>query len=316
MPKEVYVIDLFCGCGGFSTGARQAGAKVILAVDCWKEALAVHESNHPDTEHLCTTLGGDLDEFASFLTGFIDLNVPSGGHVHLHASPPCQNLSLANSSRDTKIGMELVEWTVELIELLNGSLNTWSIEQVRHPKVRAYFNKRQMYYKVVKMHLYGLCAHRNRIISTSFDANHIWVERDDDLKTFKDSCDAVGYEIPPNITHISNATEHTRNFLRGINEPCFTVTSRSPLLYDGEKERTMPLSIISALQSFPSSYQFDPTRPYSFTRQIIANAFPPMISQLLVHHICSDNPKPLRARNDIGADNDTPVRDRNQWPLP
>ena len=132
MQKQVYVIDLFCGCGGFSTGAQQAGAKVILAVDCWKEALAVHEANHPETEHLCTTLGGDLDEFASFLTGFIDLNVPPGGHVHLHASPPCQNWSGVNPNRNTQTGMELVSWTLALTTMIQQHIHTWSLEQVPH----------------------------------------------------------------------------------------------------------------------------------------------------------------------------------------
>jgi len=31
----MFVIDLFCGCGGFSEGARQAGAQVVLAIDAW-----------------------------------------------------------------------------------------------------------------------------------------------------------------------------------------------------------------------------------------------------------------------------------------
>ena len=38
--KQVYVIDLFCGIGGFSEGARQAGAKISLAIDNWEEFLS------------------------------------------------------------------------------------------------------------------------------------------------------------------------------------------------------------------------------------------------------------------------------------
>ena len=62
--KDVYVIDLFCGIGGFSEGAKQAGAKVILAVDNWEIALEVHKNNHPDTEHWNLTLGGDISDFS------------------------------------------------------------------------------------------------------------------------------------------------------------------------------------------------------------------------------------------------------------
>jgi DNA (cytosine-5)-methyltransferase 1 len=48
----LYIIDLFCGAGGFSFGASQAGAKVAIAVDSWDKALQVHQDNHPKTVHL------------------------------------------------------------------------------------------------------------------------------------------------------------------------------------------------------------------------------------------------------------------------
>jgi len=163
MQKQVYVIDLFCGCGGFSTGARQAGAKVILAVDCWKEALAVHEANHPETDHLCTTLGGDLDEFASFLTGFIDLNVPPGGHVHLHASPPCQLLSCVNTSKVNPVqGRILVDWTIDLIEMISSHIDTWTLEQV--PKLIFTYLMQKYNGRVIHMQKYGVPQTRRRML--------------------------------------------------------------------------------------------------------------------------------------------------------
>ncbi|CAM9877382.1 unnamed protein product, partial [Phaeothamnion confervicola] len=144
---ETYVIDLFCGCGGFSEGARQAGAKVLLAIDSWKEALEVHKLNHPEALHLNQLLGGDLDEFSDFLIGFIDLNVAEGARVHLHASPPCQNLSSANPTRDEDIGMSLVKWSLELVERVRTQLKestksfTWSIEQVANKRILDLINK-------------------------------------------------------------------------------------------------------------------------------------------------------------------------------
>ena len=55
--KPIAVIDLFCGMGGFSQGAIEAGAKVVLAVDLWQEALYVHFHNHPGTPIKRMTLG-------------------------------------------------------------------------------------------------------------------------------------------------------------------------------------------------------------------------------------------------------------------
>lgn len=63
----IYVIDLFCGCGGFSEGAKQAGASVKLAVDNWDKALSVHNKNHPDPEHWNIELGIDVEKLSSKL---------------------------------------------------------------------------------------------------------------------------------------------------------------------------------------------------------------------------------------------------------
>jgi len=50
------VIDLFAGFGGWSTGAKMAGAQVLWAANHWPEAVNWHMRNHPDTEHVCQDL--------------------------------------------------------------------------------------------------------------------------------------------------------------------------------------------------------------------------------------------------------------------
>ncbi|HWG67484.1 MAG TPA: DNA cytosine methyltransferase, partial [Rhodanobacteraceae bacterium] len=44
-------IDLFAGAGGFSTGAVQAGCKVVWAANHWEAAVNAHAANHPNTLH-------------------------------------------------------------------------------------------------------------------------------------------------------------------------------------------------------------------------------------------------------------------------
>jgi len=47
------LVDLFAGGGGASLGIERAtGRPVDVAVNHWREALAVHEANHPHTRHL------------------------------------------------------------------------------------------------------------------------------------------------------------------------------------------------------------------------------------------------------------------------
>lgn len=75
-------IDLFAGAGGFSTGARMAGARVLWAANHWPLAVQWHAANHPETEHACQ----DLQQ-ADFRA--------APAHDLLLASPACQGHSPA-----------------------------------------------------------------------------------------------------------------------------------------------------------------------------------------------------------------------------
>lgn len=75
-------IDLFAGAGGFSTGARMAGAEVVWAANHWPLAVQWHAANHPRTVHACQ----DLQQ-----ADFRD----APAHDMLLASPACQGHSPA-----------------------------------------------------------------------------------------------------------------------------------------------------------------------------------------------------------------------------
>lgn len=75
-------IDLFAGAGGFSSGARMAGASVLWAANHWPVAVEWHRANHPDTVHACQDLQQcDFRE--------------APAHDILLASPACQGHSAA-----------------------------------------------------------------------------------------------------------------------------------------------------------------------------------------------------------------------------
>ncbi len=75
-------IDLFAGAGGFSTGARMAGANVVWAANHWPTAVKWHAENHPEAVHACQDLHqADWSQ------------VPA--HDLLLASPCCQGHSKA-----------------------------------------------------------------------------------------------------------------------------------------------------------------------------------------------------------------------------
>jgi DNA (cytosine-5)-methyltransferase 1 len=86
-------IDLFSGCGGFSTGFEQAGFTTELAVDIHPPSLKTLHSNHTRT----TTILGDIRAVSTTL---INENLRSKSAVSVvTAGVPCQGFSLANRKR-------------------------------------------------------------------------------------------------------------------------------------------------------------------------------------------------------------------------
>lgn len=124
--KKIVVVDLFCGGGGFSTGAVQAGAVIALAMDLWTPAMKVHHANHPYVPFLQHEVG-DLDIDVALIREYVQPYIDMGYHFHLHGSPPCQALSNA-SSRDPREGLPMVMHFLDLVEVLEP--NSWSMENV------------------------------------------------------------------------------------------------------------------------------------------------------------------------------------------
>ena len=83
MPK---IIDLFCGCGGFGLGAKQAGFDVVIAVDIDQTLQSAYERNFPKTN----VVNGDLSQMDKLqwdkLIGNNEIDGVIGG-------PPCQGYS-------------------------------------------------------------------------------------------------------------------------------------------------------------------------------------------------------------------------------
>jgi DNA (cytosine-5)-methyltransferase 1 len=52
-PSDITAVDFFCGCGGSTTGAVEAGVRVTHAVNHEQIAIASHNTNYPDTDHDC-----------------------------------------------------------------------------------------------------------------------------------------------------------------------------------------------------------------------------------------------------------------------
>jgi DNA (cytosine-5)-methyltransferase 1 len=85
--------DGFCGAGGSSTGAVQAGITVRTALNHWRLAVDVHNANHPDTIHDCADISQvdprryPTTTFAWFSPSCTNHSIAKGRQRHIDATP-------------------------------------------------------------------------------------------------------------------------------------------------------------------------------------------------------------------------------------
>jgi site-specific DNA-cytosine methylase len=278
----IFVIDLFCGAGGFSEGVRQAGAKVVLGVDSWKDAVDVHAANHPESDHWCEDLGGDPVSFVERLTHFVSVAVPAGAHVHLHASPPCQLLSKANrSTRDPESGLELMRFTLDVIS--SFACASWTLEQVSAPAVRKLFDSRNVMYKHMHCDKMGVPSIRKRLVGASFSLDGIYMDEKPPM-VLSEVMNEANMEHPTGFDVQRDGSR--KNTRRGLNEVSYTVTTRAPVLWSDEagREKALTKETYMALQTFPLSYKLGKQ-----WRRMIANAVPPEMARRVMLHITRES---------------------------
>ena len=101
--RKLIAADLFCGAGGFTTGAHQSGrVQVALAVNHWRTAVFSHQDNHPETRHICARID-DIDPRHD--KTLPDLNL-------IMASPECTHHSIARGGRPIDDQKRATPWHV------------------------------------------------------------------------------------------------------------------------------------------------------------------------------------------------------------
>ena len=88
--RRIRALDLFCGAGGSSWGARDAGVEIVAAFDLWPLAGKVHDANFPEAEFVKSRLENLSVGKLKKKFGRIDL---------ILASPECTNHSPAKGNK-------------------------------------------------------------------------------------------------------------------------------------------------------------------------------------------------------------------------
>ncbi len=87
---EVRAFDMFCGAGGSSCGARQAGATIAGGIDLWPLATQTFQLNFPEAKVYTANLVDMAPEELARDVGRVDL---------LLASPECTHHSVAKGGK-------------------------------------------------------------------------------------------------------------------------------------------------------------------------------------------------------------------------
>lgn len=169
------IIDLFCGCGGFSLGFERAGFNVLLGIDVWKDALVTFSHNHKGSKALNADLSLLSPKDTEKLLEGNSVDVIIGG-------PPCQGFSVAGKRIVDDIRNKLYKAFVAFVEhfqpkafVLENVPNILSIGNgIVRDSIVEDFSKLgyTIEYKVLMASDYGVPQNRRRAIFVGFKNGH------------------------------------------------------------------------------------------------------------------------------------------------
>ena len=308
------VADLFCGVGGFSCGARAAGARIVFSAEHDARIAACHDANFPEAPPArVETLGEKSPE--DMARRLRRLRRETCAPLHLHGSPPCQSLSRANCvTQDPTRGLRLVEWFLDVVEALRPQ--TWSMEQVNHRALRDLLERRGIPFLVARAECHGVPQSRRRVVAGSepvvraLEAHQV---RSSTLPPARVPADVFSDLRPTSRYRLCSGLDN--NTVRGkggaylgsrpmrpgecsrsLLEPAHTVWRKPGKIYDaqrGETLRTFTEHEMAELQGFPRDFSFDPGSK-TRTRLMVANAVPPPLAEAVVRDAMREAMRQMR----------------------
>ena len=294
--------DFFCGCGGWSTGARQAGHRVVFACDYSADAIATHAANHPETTHLQVELPLPRDK----------LPFPKDGRpFHVHGSPPCTLFStmgsrIVNADEARHKATRLICWYLRTA--LQSGCSSWTMEQVPSPTVRAVVeryrlkNRDKMDYGVFNLYDLGVPQRRKRLLagSPALISRLKRMVSHNRRRSVRDTLPAVrGTHLRTSkrwekarLRHDRQAGESKFVYTKATNplHSCYTVDGPSPVVVTTGQLQWVTLGVaaqpalnvreLAALQCFPANYKLPETQDKA--KLLVGNSVPPLVARLLM----------------------------------
>lgn len=192
------VVDLFCGCGGFSLGAELAGFRTLAAIDIDPTLQSGYRRNFPKTKAIEASVV-DLD--AAVWRNFIGKQRPDG----VIGGPPCQGFSWIGKRKKNDPRNNLLDHFYRnvailrpkffIMENVQGLLDEENIEILSMALERVQKHYRVLAPLIVNAAHFGAATNRRRVVIVGYDPNEI-----DEL-----SPDIISPKIPKHLTTVRQA---------------------------------------------------------------------------------------------------------------
>lgn len=249
MQNAYNLIDLFCGCGGFSHGFIQAGFNVLIGVDNNKAALESFTANHKGAKSIC----GDITQLTYEkdiipLIGDATIDIIIGG-------PPCQGMSLSGFRRlddpRNKLYLSYIRLVKEiqpkafvienvpgLVGLFNGTIKDSIINEFVD---LGYTVK----YKVICAADYGVPQRRNRVVFVGVKGNDNSFEFPPALG-YEVTCEQALSDLPPLIDIIGDEKQQyakppQNDYQKSMRKKCRTVMNHIAAAHSEAVKSTIAL---------------------------------------------------------------------------
>jgi len=274
------VLDLFCSCGGFSTGFIQAGFDVKWGIDYDKNVQETYEYNHPSAEFILSDIK-QLDP-----SDFRDAEIIIG-------SPPCVEFSTAKSCRDPFKGFILVKEMYKWIDEIKPKY--WIMENV--PGVISFLRKE--FKTVILNSLYfGIAQVRKRCFHGKFlppipEIRATFTTIRDVIGDIMDISPLKPNDIPNHVAMNSSKKTlmkklnsefgmHNRYARLSLDTPCYAVTPMhgdTPIIKINGEYRRLSIRECARIQTFPDDFIFFGS---TFNcSKMVGNAVPPLLAKRL-----------------------------------